>query len=460
MKNSRFGAKPPEPLSGLQRMDTSKGNSALVWFRNNLRLRDNPALAQAAGGSDFLLPVYTRPLTIPEEGMPGYHKAVFRAECLLDLDEKLRQMGSALLWFPGMDSAGLVELAVSAGAGKIFLEAEPGWYETREEAMLLTAASRAGIEVNPFPSGDLYPAQEIPFPLSAIPEIFTVFRKATETQASVRQPVPAPDALPPLPPGIPSGTTLPLLPAASPPAVGFNRVAGGETAAHARLAYYFGPARLPSAYKETRNGLMGMDYSSHFSPWLAAGCLSPAVVKQELESYESRYGSNESTYWLFFELLWREYFRWIARKHGPALYRAGGIRHKKNECRPDPRQLVRWKTGRTGQPFIDACMRELWHTGFMSNRGRQNAASYLVHDLKQDWREGARWFETQLVDYDCTSNWGNWNYVAGVGNDPREGRRFNPEKQAGQYDPAGRFQAFWGANPCPDWPGSEAGIVG
>lgn len=111
----------------------------------------------------------------------------------------------------------------------------------------------------------------------------------------------------------------------------------------------------------------------------------------------------------------------------------------------DPERFALWINGKTCQPFIDANMRELLHTGRMSNRGRQNVASYMVYDLKLDWRMGAWWFERMLIDYDPCSNSGNWQYVAGVGNDPRVGRRFDPERQALMYDPEGSFQNLWSA---------------
>ena len=105
--------------------------------------------------------------------------------------------------------------------------------------------------------------------------------------------------------------------------------------------------------------------------------------------------------------------------------------------------LNKWINGQTGVPFIDANMMELKLTGFMSNRGRQNVASYLCNDLKVDWRYGAAYFEQQLVDYDVCNNWGNWAYLAGVGNDPRANRYFNIAKQAAMYDPDGSFQQLW-----------------
>jgi deoxyribodipyrimidine photo-lyase len=103
----------------------------------------------------------------------------------------------------------------------------------------------------------------------------------------------------------------------------------------------------------------------------------------------------------------------------------------------------KWKNGNTGIDFVDANMIELKLTGFMSNRGRQNVASYLCHNLKLDWRYGAAYFEEQLIDYDVCSNWGNWMYVAGVGNDPRENRVFNMEKQAAMYDHDQSYRNLW-----------------
>lgn len=102
-----------------------------------------------------------------------------------------------------------------------------------------------------------------------------------------------------------------------------------------------------------------------------------------------------------------------------------------------------WRNGVTGLPFVDAAMLELRHTGWLSNRARQNVASFLVKDLKVDWRLGALWFEHCLIDYDVASNWGNWRYIAGVGRDPRQDRYFNVLKQAGHYDPQGLYVAHW-----------------
>jgi deoxyribodipyrimidine photo-lyase len=152
------------------------------------------------------------------------------------------------------------------------------------------------------------------------------------------------------------------------------------------------------AYKQTRNGLIGEGYSSRLSSWLALGSLSPRVVYAEIRRYERERVNNESTYWLFFELLWRDFFAFVAERWGRRIFAKGGVQGRPRTYRNDRDVFENWKAGRTGQPFVDANLRELAATGYMSNRGRQNAASYLAHDLSIDWRWGAAWVESALLD--------------------------------------------------------------
>jgi deoxyribodipyrimidine photo-lyase len=190
--------------------------------------------------------------------------------------------------------------------------------------------------------------------------------------------------------------------------------------------------------------LIGEDYSSKFSAWLALGCISPRFIYQELKKYEIEFGTNDSTYWLVFELLWRDYFRFMMKKYQSKFFQSAGI--KNNNTRKvnyDSQKLQDWIEGTTGINFVDANMIELKLTGFMSNRGRQNVASYLCNDLKLDWRLGAAYFEQQLIDYDVCSNWGNWAYLAAVGNDPRDNRYFNIEKQSQIYDKNKEYRNLW-----------------
>jgi len=201
-------------------------------------------------------------------------------------------------------------------------------------------------------------------------------------------------------------------------------------------------------YKNTRNGMLGPDYSSKFSPWLATGSISPRVIFAEITKYERERVENDSTYWLFFELIWRDFFRFSAISFGDAFFKLGGpqANPKKYPWKRDGALFFAWKEGRTGYPLVDANMRELKATGFMSNRGRQIVASFFTRDLGLDWRLGASWFEDCLLDYDPCSNYGNWCYAAGVGSDPREDRYFSLPKQGGTYDPDAVYMKHW----CPE----------
>ncbi|MEM1123834.1 MAG: DASH family cryptochrome [Bacteroidota bacterium] len=299
----------------------------------------------------------------------------------------------------------------------------------------------------------LYYTADLPFPVSQTPDVFTHFRKEVEKYIPVREPLTAPQK------GDFNPLTIRIEEGAIPTLADFNlpdpprdertvlRYKGGETAALERLHYYLWESNLIKRYKETRNELIGGDYSSKFSAWLAQGCLSPKMIYRELKKYEAQRGKNKSTYWLFFELLWRDFFRLMGKKHGNAIFQKGGINRDASEVGADNRQLLQvWIEGRTGIPFIDANMREIAQTGFMSNRGRQNVASFLVKDLQVNWQMGADYFESMLIDYDPCSNWGNWNYLAGVGSDPRENRYFNILNQAKRYDPKGAYVKLW----CPE----------
>jgi deoxyribodipyrimidine photo-lyase len=261
---------------------------------------------------------------------------------------------------------------------------------------------------------------------------------------------------------------------------------GGESSALKRVDHLLATGAM-SAYKDTRNGLIGPDFSTKLSGWLAIGCITARQVHadmilfedgivdpesssssqvlrpedhEKLERWKSAdgfgKGENKGTAGVRFELLWRDYFRLVARKYGAKLFQLKGLRgapdKKWNHIdRESSRQdadktrviLQRFCAGRTGIGLIDASQREIFLTGYTSNRARQNVASFLAKHLNVDWRLGAEWYECMLVDYDVANNWGNWQYVAGVGNDPREGRLFNPVKQALDYDKKGDYIKTW-----------------
>ena len=193
---------------------------------------------------------------------------------------------------------------------------------------------------------------------------------------------------------------------------------GGENNAIKRIENWMFENNNLKDYFDIRNGMIGETYSSKLSPWLAFGCLSPKYVYYEIKRYEKQTGiSNKSTYWLIFELIWRDFYYYLCLKYGNRIFQAGGaldVRKTWNNDDTSSERIGCWKNGLTGIPLIDANMRELKLTGWMSNRGRQNVASYLIYDLNLDWRIGADYFESLLIDSDVTSNYGNWNAAAGL----------------------------------------------
>ena len=171
---------------------------------------------------------------------------------------------------------------------------------------------------------------------------------------------------------------------------------GGESAALERLKYYLWDSNLIADYFNIRNGMLGGDYYTKLAPALAHGCISPRQIYWEIKKYEEQREANKSTYWVIFELIWRDYFKFFALKHGDGIFRLDGTAGGKKSTTTtsawstNEELLQRWKTGQTGWPLVDANMRELAATGFMSNRGRQNVASFLALDLGIDWRAGGR----------------------------------------------------------------------
>ena len=424
---------------------------SIVWFKTDLRLEDNETLVKAIAQSDQIIPVYCFDDSHFETTSYGFKKtgsfrAQFLLESLQDLEKNLRHLGSGLIILKGKPEVEIPKLAKELKVYKVFAKREVAYEEKQTEQKVQTELFKGRCEFEKFSTSTLYHAEDLPFSIKDIPDVFTNFRKKIENDASIRKIFKNPLVI-----------NSPEIVQANFPTIdelGLNFIAldkraviqfkGGETEAKKRLNHYFYESKNISIYKETRNGLIGADYSSKFSAWLALGCISPRYIYHELKNYEMKHGANESTYWLVFELLWRDFFRFMFKKHQSKMFQTSGITTEKVIPKTiRTRLLNNWVDGVTKVDFIDANMIELKLTGFMSNRGRQNVASYFCNDLKLDWRFGASYFEQQLIDYDECSNWGNWAYLAGVGNDPRENRYFNIEKQASMYDKNESYRNLW-----------------
>jgi deoxyribodipyrimidine photo-lyase len=423
----------------------------IVWFKTDLRLHDNETLVRAIEQSDEIIPVYCiddAHFKITNFGLKktGSIRAQFLIESLIDLNDNLKELGSSLLVVKGRPEIEIAKIAKQYAVQKVFAKKEVAFEELQTQHTVAIELAKIDCQFETFDTSTLYQEPDLPFTIKDIPDVFTNFRKQLEKETTIRTVFSKPSTI--MSPSIPAFNLsslqdlgLEVFEIDERAALDFK---GGETIAWERLNHYFYKTKLLSVYKETRNEMVGADYSSKFSAWLALGCISAKSIYWEIKKYEKEIVSNESTYWLVFELLWRDYFRFVMSKYGQLFFLKNGIKSLENNIKKHhPALFEKWKNGTTGNEFIDANMLELKLTGFMSNRGRQNVASYLCNDLKLDWRYGAAYFEEQLIDYDVCSNWGNWAYLAGVGNDPRDQRIFNIEKQANDYDKNKLFRNLW-----------------
>ena len=422
--------------------------SAILWFRNDLRLNDNPVLHAALKENDAIIPLYVldeRLLNAKQWNIPKIapHRLQFLLESIADLKEHLMELHSNLIFQIGKPEQIIPQIASQFHAHAVYAAHQYATEEIKVQHLV-----KEQLPLNLYHSSTLIHPDDVPFSIEQLPAIFTEFRKKVEKYSAIRPYLATPDSVPTPALSVASLPTLAqlnirALPSDLSPDFKFK---GGALEAFKRLEYYLWKSEKVTTYKETRNGLIGPDYATRFSPWLADGSISARRIFHELETFENEVEKNESTYWVKFELLWRDFFKYVAMHYGNKIFLSEGIKGKGKKVNNNQETLRKWMSGNTGDPFVDANMRELLFTGWMSNRGRQNVASYLVHQLKQDWRKGAAWFEALLLDYDPESNYGNWMYAAGVGNDPRD-RIFNTKRQAEMYDKDKSFQHRWLAIP-------------
>ncbi len=440
----------------------SEHETAVVWFRRDLRLHDNETLVEACD-ADEVVPLYVvDPREFGDREFGGHesfrfrktgpHRARFLRESLADLRSSLRTRGSDLVVREGRPEDVVPEVAEAVDADRVHFATYPTLEEVEVEEATKDALREEDVTPQRYWTHTLHHINDLPTSAYGMDDTFTPWRKEVERGDEVRTPLSIP-SIPSLPASLDEVGAIPSqsdLNAEDPPdddraVLPFE---GGESRGLDRVQEYVWERDHLREYKETRNGLLGADYSSKFSPWLNLGCLSPRRVFAEVRQYEDERVSNDSTYWLAFELRWRDFFQFQFVKHGSTVFRPSGIRGKEVDWRRDRKGqqwFDRWKRGETGIPFVDANMRELNRTGYMSNRGRQNVASFLANNCRVDWRWGAAYFETQLVDYDVASNYGNWAYNSQVGNDSRD-RYFNVVKQARRYDGDAEYVKTW----CPE----------
>ncbi len=414
----------------------------LLLLNDVLRLHDNPLL-QWPQAADAALAVVIFPNTMRQPALCSPRRLQLQLALLQQFQQQLQQYDIPLLICQGEPALVLAELLARYQLDLI-VAAEPvapderRWFHALPVHFIDTNALWAdALRPQPLAPGLSYSAfrrlrepelavclpVDNPLPISALQQVLTPVQAASlsaPTQAAEQ----------PLPPQL-----CHWLPA------GFGHSDSvGETGARRQLQQYLTHRHIDH-YKDSRNALLGRHFASFLALPLSRGTLSVRWIWQQILDYEARAGQNDGSQWLKYELLWREYFRHLMRQSGNQLFRRRGLglhpQPPMQAVAKQPERFRRWCLGQTGEPLVDSNMRLLNQTGWMSNRGRQNVASYLIFELGLDWRAGAAYFERQLLDYDVASNWGNWAYIAGgLYAAPR---RFHLARQTAIYDPDGDF---------------------
>ncbi|MDZ4081003.1 MULTISPECIES: cryptochrome/photolyase family protein [Hydrocarboniphaga] len=424
--------------------------TALVWFRRDLRLADNPALAHALGHAERVVPVYILPPEALEGAWtPGAASRWWLHHSLAALDAQLRESGAQLVIRQGDPLAQLRRLVGETGAEGVFWNRryEPAW--VKSDRRVGEALIEDGVEAQAFAANLLVEPWALKTGSGGPYRVYTPFSRSARALGLPRQPIPAPRRIPMPAKKIASDdlASLKLLPTIVWDGGLVEAWTPGEDGAHARLDRFCRKALDGYAAGRDRPDQV---LTSLLSPHLHFGEITPvqalARVQRELAS-ESRAGLHGGAEVYERELYWREFAHHVLH-HFPKTPEApmnerfaGFVWRKPREYADD---LRRWQRGQTGVPIVDAGMRQLWTTGWMHNRVRMIVASYLVKNLLIPWQEGERWFWGTLVDADLANNTLGWQWVAGCGADAAPYFRiFNPVTQSQKFDPEGRYLRHW-----------------
>lgn len=417
-----------------------RNNRAIVWFQKDLRIHDNEALIEAASNAKEVIPVYVfddRELNnhtdILNIEKTGSFRSRFLIESVDDLRVNLRSRGSDLIVRTGISEDVLFELAKQFDVDAIYCNRE----RTREEVFRQESLEKLlwsiGREVRYSRGKMLYYTADLPFPITHAPDNFLQFRKEVERFVNVRLPL---EEVP-----IPSFTSkagfeigdLPTMSGAP------NLVTGGESAALTMLS------ELTSKANDNELTLVESKRSlEHLMIYLSDGCLSPKTLYHTVSAWSKTKNNKQAMEFAINALLWRDFYRLMGKKYRELIFEAGGVKGRVNPKMTQEITLFNiWKEGRTGVPFVDACMNKLNSLGYLYIHERRLIASFLVFYLKLDWRMGAEYFENMLINYDPCSVWGFWNYITGISSDDKDGVEVNCLRESAKYDPEGTFVKQW-----------------
>jgi deoxyribodipyrimidine photo-lyase len=397
--------------------------TAIVWHRRDLRVHDHPALREALDGFDRVVPAFVS-------------RTAFMLGCLRALDGELRARGGGLVVRHGRPEREIAALAADVGASAVLWTSDVSPYARARDRRVTAALGSAGIEARPCTGGYCV---DVGRPRTRDGRPFRVFSPFWRAwRAAERRPVgPSPRAVPVLPAGVARGRIPSLdelgLRADVPEPV----VAPGEGAARAALARWLD--RPVDRYAARHDAVAGG--TSVLSPYLRWGCLSA----RECEQRAGARGGRAAQAWIR-QLCWRDFYAHLLLHHPESATAELQERYRGTLGWDDDAALLRaWQEGRTGFPLVDAGMRQLARTGWMHNRARLVAGSFLTKDLHLDWRAGEAWFARLLLDGEPAQNTGNWQWIASVGADPAPPfrRMYNPARQQERADPDGAYVRRW-----------------
>ena len=398
-------------------------STSLVWFRRDLRLTDNPAWDAATASADRVVALFVVD-ALPVAQAGGRRRDLLAAH-LAALDAELRSRGGGLLVRRGRPTEVVADVVAATGTSEVHLNGDVSGYSVRRDAEVARTIGD-GVPLHTHWGTLLRPPGSVRSAgTGAVHKVFTPFWKAWADTPLDAWPEPG-DGVPWLPEGL--GEELPV-------AAGEPVMAGGEAAAHERLAAWLDEV---DGYPDRRDLPADTTGTSHLSADLRFGTLSPRHVAEVVG------GSTKGRAGFVRQLAWRDWYAHLLAER-PALARhAMKPEMDRIEWRNDPEELAAWQEGRTGYPVVDAGMRELSATGWMHNRVRMIAASFLVKDLLVDWKLGEAHFRRELVDFEVSQNVGNWQWVAGTGPDSSPYFRiFNPVMQGRKFDAAGEYVRKW-----------------
>ncbi|MCC4586940.1 DNA photolyase family protein [Xanthomonas sp. NCPPB 1067] len=416
---------------------------AIVWFRRDLRLEDNPALRAALDAGHHPIPLYIDAPHEEGEWTPGAASRSWRHRSLASLDVSLRALGSGLVIRAGNSAQVLDEVIQQTGAVAVYWNRKYEPATQPRDAQIKRDLRERGIEVQSCNAALLLEPWQLTTQQGGPYKVFTPFWRNALTQLQLPDAVPAPRSLPPLPARLKSDAleTLGLVPALSWDQGFWEHWQPGEAGAHEMLEIFIDGALAGYQADRDRPDRVG---TSQLSPHLHFGEIAPWRIASALNAQRNARNSAQVDAYIR-QLGWRDFAYHLLHHFPDTTNQNLNPRFEGFDwAKVDPVALQAWQRGRTGIPIVDAGMRQLWQTGWMHNRVRMIVASLLCKHLRMHWIEGARWFWDTLVDADLANNTLGWQWVAGTGADAAPYFRvFNPVTQAEKFDPQAAYIRRW-----------------